>query len=104
MIEVIYLNKVSKFVLSLKNSSKNRIITLVDMLEEHGNLIEMPYSKSLGNGLFELRFLGEENIRIIYCFHKNKAYLLHSFLVYSKSYKFLDRYQLQILILRGFSI
>lgn len=78
--EVVYFKKVIKFILSLKDSLKNRIDTLVDMLEEQGNLIGMPYSKSLGKGLFELRELGDEHIRILYCFHKNKAYLIHGFI------------------------
>lgn len=43
-----------------------------------GNDIAMPYSKSLGEGLFELRISGKIPIRIIYCFYENYAILLHA--------------------------
>ncbi len=55
------------------------------MLENQGHLICMPASKSLGNGLFELRAVGKEQVRIIYCFHKGRAYLLRGFI--KKSWK-----------------
>jgi phage-related protein len=38
----------------------------------------MPHSKHLANGLLELRIRGTREIRIFYCFHKNKAVLLHA--------------------------
>jgi phage-related protein len=40
----------------------------------------MPDSKSLGKGLFELRTLGKNQIRILYIFHDNKVYIIHGFI------------------------
>jgi phage-related protein len=40
----------------------------------------MPHSKYLDDGLLELRIRGQREIRIFYCFHNNKAFLLHSFI------------------------
>ncbi len=44
-------------------------VRLVELLIEHGPDLRMPYSRSLGQGLFELRPKGREGIgRAFYCF------------------------------------
>ena len=73
-----YLTKVAEFVKSLNSDLKDKVITLVDVLEERNGVLGMPDSRSLGKGLFELRLLGAINVRIFYCLHKNTAYLLHA--------------------------
>lgn len=75
--EVSYFEKVKKFIEFLPNEPKAEVISLVDVLEKSNRPLLMPYSKNLGNRLFELRTNGEILVRIFYCFHKNKAYLLH---------------------------
>lgn len=44
------------------------------------DLLGMPDSKSLGKGLFELRTIGKKQVRILYIFHNNKAYIVHGFI------------------------
>ncbi|HBV00898.1 MAG TPA: type II toxin-antitoxin system RelE/ParE family toxin [Candidatus Taylorbacteria bacterium] len=75
--EVIYLPKAEGFVRSLDPVAKNQTLVMVDMLEEMGYLLKMPFSKSLGKGLFELRVVGNNHVRIFYCFCGGKVYLLH---------------------------
>lgn len=75
---VIYLPKVKKFVQSLNDTLAYRVVQTVDFLERYGNLLEMPLSRPLGKGLFELRITGNNHIRIFYCFHTGNAYLLHA--------------------------
>ena len=75
-----YLPKTRKFIDSLEEDLHIATVTLIDMLEEGGHLLGLPYSKSLGKGLFELRLLHMVHIRIFYCFHQNTAYLLHGIL------------------------
>jgi len=75
--EVVYLSKTEKFIEYLEPILKNKVIVMIDMLEECGNLLGMPFSKSLGGGLYELRIVGNDHVRIFYCFQVNKAYLLH---------------------------
>ncbi|MFO1267361.1 MAG: type II toxin-antitoxin system RelE/ParE family toxin, partial [Rubrivivax sp.] len=42
---------------------------LIELLVEHGPSLKLPHSKSLGDGLFELRPHGREGIaRALYCF------------------------------------
>ncbi|MBI3888674.1 type II toxin-antitoxin system RelE/ParE family toxin [Candidatus Nomurabacteria bacterium] len=70
---------IDKFILNLDFTVSSRINKTLALLKELGNQVEMPYSKSLGNGLFELRISGKIPIRIIYCFHENCAILLNAF-------------------------
>ena len=75
--EAVYLSGTEAFVTSLHPILKHKVVVMVNMLEECGNLLGMPFSKSLGKGLFELRIMGDAHVRLFYCFHAGKAYLLH---------------------------
>lgn len=68
--------ELKKFLKNLDKSIQGQILIMIDMLEENAQSLRMPYSKSLGKGLFELRIIGKIQVRIFYCFHKNTAYLL----------------------------
>src|SRR3989344_2655339 len=70
---------IDKFLDSLEREMGSKVVQVLDILELCGNEIGMPYSKSLGDGLFELRISGKISIRIIYCFHENYAILLNAF-------------------------
>lgn len=57
-----------------------KIVHLIDLLIKYGNMLGLPHSKALGNGLYELRVRGKEEVRIFYCFGQEKTiYLLHAF-------------------------
>ena len=48
---------------------------LLELLLEHGPNLRMPHSRSMGEGLFELRPRGREGIgRAFYCFLMEKHY------------------------------
>jgi phage-related protein len=55
---------------------------LVELLLEHGPNLRMPHSRSLGEGLFELRPRGREGIgRALYCFLVGKRVsVVHAFI------------------------
>jgi phage-related protein len=74
--EIRYLPQVRKFVLNLEEPLRSRVFANIDLLEEYGHLLGMPSSKALGKGLFELRTVGNDHVRIFYCFHKEAAHLL----------------------------
>ena len=76
--EVVYLPQVEKFVRKLEPRLAYRVMRSIDFIQQHGSLLGMPISKSLGRGLFELRIVGNNHIRMFYCFHNHKAYLLHA--------------------------
>ncbi len=78
--EIIYSHsKITDFIESMDVSLVSDVQTVIDRLEALGHELKMPYSKSLGKGLFELRITGSIQIRIIYAFHSNHAVLLNIF-------------------------
>lgn len=80
VMEIIFWNKkVDNFINGLNDLTISRIRHCLRLLEEHGHLLDMPDSKSLGKGLFELRTQGKIKVRILYIFHKDKAYIIHGF-------------------------
>ena len=61
---------VSEFLDSLDNKMAAKLIGLMDILEEKGTELRLPYSESLGDGIFELRCkLGSNITRVLYFFY-----------------------------------
>ena len=66
---------------SLPKKILAKTLHIFELVELQGANLGLPYTKSLDNGLFEIRAKGEEGIgRSIYCYEKNKVIIiLHSF-------------------------
>ncbi len=76
--EVQFFDKnLEQFISDLDEAMIAKVLRTIDLLEKFGSQLEMPHSKSLGQGLFELRVHGQREIRILYIFRNNKAILLH---------------------------
>jgi hypothetical protein len=76
--EVIFQNpKLKRWIALLEHSTSVKVVRMIALLEEWGSELGLPYSKSLGRGLFELRIYGDQPVRIFYAFHQNRAVLLH---------------------------
>ena len=75
--EVKYLKSVKSFIINLDLPTRLKAYRLIERLENEGHTLSLPTSKSLGQGLFELRLLSTIQIRLFYCFHANSAYILH---------------------------
>lgn len=71
-----------KFIRGLPDKLKAKALKDLELLETYGNDLTMPYSRAMGNGLFELRILQSNNIaRIFYFFReKNRIILTNGFL------------------------
>lgn len=69
------------FMLSQDEKMKAKLFGLVDILEQYGNSLREPYSKPLGDGIFELRAKVGTNIsRVLYFFYyKRRIILTHGF-------------------------
>ena len=74
--EVIFYEKqngecpVEDFLDSLDKKMRAKLTGLLTILEEYGNLLREPYSKPLGDGIFELRGqVGNDISRILYFFY-----------------------------------
>ena len=78
--QIILLDSVETFLESLNAKEIAKVIRTVELLEEFGNDLGMPHSRHMSDGLLELRVRGTREIRIFYCFHKDKAILLHAFI------------------------
>jgi phage-related protein len=68
-------------ILSLPDGLLARYLRLTDMMVVHGSNLGLPHTKSLSNGLFELRLKSKEGIgRVFYCTKVGKnIVMLHSF-------------------------
>ncbi len=72
MAEIELLNEVVEWLDALSDQEHQRVVVLIDRLAALGFTARMPFSRSLGQGLFELRFvLGPTARRITYRFTKD---------------------------------
>ena len=63
---------VEEFLDSLNIRMKAKSVGLIKILQEKGNLLREPYSKPLGDGIFELRCkVGNDISRVLYFFYYN---------------------------------
>lgn len=79
---VTYFNaRVRDEVLALPTGILADYLRLAGMMEKHGADLRMPYSRAMGDGLFELRPKGREGIgRVLYCMQVGRRIVvLHSF-------------------------
>jgi len=76
-----YNSKLEKDILNLPEGLLARYLRLTDLMIEFGSNLGMSHTKSLKNGLFELRVKGKEGIaRVFYCTQVGKKIImLHSF-------------------------
>ena len=61
---------VEEFLDSLNDKMAAKMVGLMELLEEKGNELRMPYSEALGDGIFELRCKqGTDITRVLYFFY-----------------------------------
>lgn len=87
--QIVLLDPVETFLESLDEKEIAKVIRTIELLEEFGNNLGLPHSRHMSDGLLELRIRGTREIRVFYCFHKNKAVLLHACI--KKTQKTLDK-------------
>jgi phage-related protein len=65
------------FILSLDTKMRAKVLRVIDLLETNGPILGMPYSKPLGDGIFELRVqYSTDIIRVLYFFFRGKKIIL----------------------------
>lgn len=69
------------FINNLDANAKSKVINTINLLESYGIRLGPPHAKKLtGTELWELRILGQDNIRILYIAVTGKNFLLlHGF-------------------------
>ena len=66
-----------EFLDSLDIKKRAKILRTIDILEKNGNDLREPYSKSLSDGIFEIRAIQGNNItRVLYFFVVDKKIIL----------------------------
>ncbi len=73
---VIVLRTVTDFIDSLEVHTRAGIFRLIELLQEYGHALPMPYAKPIGDGMWELRYTGRPHIRILYGFCKGNSILV----------------------------
>ena len=70
-----------EFILSQDIKMRAKLFRLLELLEEKGNTLREPYSKSLNDGIFEIRAKqGSDITRVLYFFYVgNKIILTNGF-------------------------
>lgn len=80
--KIIYYNQsVERNVLSLQQSIQGKFTAILDKILEYGPDLGLPYTRSMGKGLFEIRAKGHAGIaRGMFCTISNKTIvILHVF-------------------------
>ena len=68
---------VIEFLSSIDNKMRAKIMMVIALLEDNDPALREPYSKPVGNGIFELRAKQGSNItRVLYFFFVNKKIVL----------------------------
>jgi phage-related protein len=79
--QIILLDEVNIFLESVLNEREiAKTIHVIELLEEFGKTLGLPHSRYMDDGILELRIRGKREIRLLYCFYKNKAIVLHAFI------------------------
>ena len=74
-------NPVEKFINSLQQNTKAKIFRIFQHIEIYGLIAPLPHVKKLtGTQLWEIRILGQSNVRILYiALQGNTILLVHGF-------------------------
>lgn len=73
---------VEEFLDGLNVKMKAKLVGLIEILQEKGNFLREPYSKPLGDGIFELRCkVGNDISRVLYFFYYNGKIIMTNGLV-----------------------
>lgn len=58
-----------EFIMTLEPAMRAKTLWVIQMLEQNGNALREPYTKSIGNGIFEVRAkVGSDITRVLYFF------------------------------------
>lgn len=88
---IYYSTRVEEVIFSLPKGLLNEFIAMKNLMETRGPSLGMPYTKAMGDGLFEMRLKDKQGIaRIFYCTITEKnIVVLHGFI--KKTQKTPDR-------------
>lgn len=74
------LKEVDQFIKTLEKPTIGKWLRHLDLLETYGEYLGMPHVRRIGNGLYELRVRGVQEVRAFFIFSANKAVVVHVFI------------------------
>src|SRR5438128_796334 len=79
---IYYSSRVKKTISDLPKELFEEFVAMRDIMMDKGPNIGMPYTRAMGDGLFEIRLSGKDGIaRVFYCtIEKHEIMVLHSFI------------------------
>ncbi len=77
--KVILTPETVKFIQGLDLIANTKVKRRIAVLREFGYMIRMPASKNILPGIFELRTVGKDNIRLVFMFRNDAAVVFHAF-------------------------
>lgn len=77
--EIVYHEKVKAFIKKLQKHTQSKVLRSIELLEQYGQDLEMPHVKKITIILYELRIHGQQEVRIFFVRHVEKAILIHGF-------------------------
>lgn len=78
--KIVLLANVEVFIEGLTPTEVAKFLHTLELLEQFGNMLGLPHGRHMGDGILELRVRGKREIRILYCFYKQSAVLLHIYI------------------------
>ena len=84
---VYYSSRVKRDILSFPKELLAEFYAMQKIMEEKGSNLGMPYTRPMGDGLFEMRLSDKDGIaRVFYCtMQKYEIFVLHSFVKKTKA-------------------
>lgn len=78
---IYYSSRVKRDILALPDEFLAEFYAMQKIMEEKGPNLGMPYTRAMGDGLFEIRITAKDGIaRVFYCtVEKHEILVLHSF-------------------------
>ncbi len=71
---------VREFIYALQQQTFAKAIRGLALLETNGHQLRMPHAKLIEHDLWELRIRAQQEVRLFYCIHLGRAYVLHGFI------------------------
>ena len=73
-------DEVNDFIDTLQPQTHSKIVHLIDLLQEYGPAVKMPYVKRISLHLSELRVRGKQEVRVFFTIRGFTIYMLHGFI------------------------
>jgi len=91
-------SSIKKFIDNLDSETKASVMHAIHELSVYGNDLTLPISKYIGQKLFELRITKPINVRIIYTFQNNQAWILN---IFKKKSSKIPKREIELALQRG---